>query len=294
MPRVKLNTAEAEAVENCPLLDSEQATAFRSATLRAAYLGQDKVDIPEIAKCLAQAMSKTHEGHMAQLRISKRLARYMEVAPRCAPWYAAQIEAAVAAYVDSDWARDPVTRPSTTGMLLLRGKHLLRHSPTVQAVIGLTSAESEYYALTKDACVGLGLQSHLADWQMPAEISLHRLVERTSSSNETRCWQEHTSHPNPFALVGGTRGGKPLASEEVYTGLLQSSLKLLATTLFETIIITWNHNPVQLSCAVHAQRTAVRRLLHVLVMCGRSQAMKVANNPPTHLFEVGPRVRHAR
>ena len=58
-------------------------------------------------------------------------------------------------------------------MILRRGSHLLRHSSTVQAVIGLISAESEYYALTKGACTALGLQSHLADWNLPAELVLH-------------------------------------------------------------------------------------------------------------------------
>eukprot|EP00971_Amphidinium_carterae_P104126 2062144-Amphidinium_carterae.1 len=55
--------------------------------------------------------------------------------PRCTLRYPKQsvAEAAVAACVDSDWAGDPVMRHSTTGMLLLRGKHLLRHSSTVQA-----------------------------------------------------------------------------------------------------------------------------------------------------------------
>eukprot|EP00971_Amphidinium_carterae_P180909 3588705-Amphidinium_carterae.1 len=41
-PRVKLNAAEAAAVEDSPLLHSAQATAFRSGTMRAAYLGQDR------------------------------------------------------------------------------------------------------------------------------------------------------------------------------------------------------------------------------------------------------------
>eukprot|EP00971_Amphidinium_carterae_P294211 5841684-Amphidinium_carterae.2 len=43
--RVKLNAAEAEAVENSPLLDSGQANAFRSGTMRVAYLGRDRVDL---------------------------------------------------------------------------------------------------------------------------------------------------------------------------------------------------------------------------------------------------------
>ena len=54
-----------------------------------------------------------------------------------------------------------------------RGQHLLRHSSTVQNVIGLSSAESEYYALTKGGCSGLGLQSLFADWNLKLQLSLH-------------------------------------------------------------------------------------------------------------------------
>ena len=54
-----------------------------------------------------------------------------------------------------------------------RGQHLLRHSSTVQNVIGLRSAESEYCALTKGGCSGLGLQSLFADWNLKLQLSLH-------------------------------------------------------------------------------------------------------------------------
>eukprot|EP00971_Amphidinium_carterae_P191515 3800238-Amphidinium_carterae.1 len=65
--------------------------------MRAAYLGQDRVDIAETVRCLARAMSKPREGHMAQL---KRLARYLRGAPRSTLRYPKQseVEAAVAAY----------------------------------------------------------------------------------------------------------------------------------------------------------------------------------------------------
>ena len=71
-PRVKLSVIEAEAIENSPILEGEQATTFRSGTMRCAYLAQDRVDISEAIKCLARAMSKPKAGHMTQL---KRVAR---------------------------------------------------------------------------------------------------------------------------------------------------------------------------------------------------------------------------
>ena len=94
--------------------------------------------------------------------------------PRKAQQYPAQEQskAHLEVHVDSDWA-DTVMRRSTTKMIVRRGQHLLRHSSSVQNVFGLSSAESEYYALTKGGCSGLGLLSLFADWNLKLQLSLH-------------------------------------------------------------------------------------------------------------------------
>ena len=84
---MKLSATEADAIENNPILEGEQATLFRSGTMRCAYLAQDRVDISETTKCLARAMSKPRTGHMMQL---KRVARYLKGVPRKAQQYPAQ------------------------------------------------------------------------------------------------------------------------------------------------------------------------------------------------------------
>ena len=147
-PRVKLSATESNAIENSSILEGEQATLFRSGTMRCLYLAQDRADISEAIRCLARGMSKPRTGHMIQL---KRVARYLTGVPRKAQQYPAQEQskAHLEVHVDSDWARYTVTRRSTTGVIVRRGQQLLRHGSTVQNVIGLSSAESEYYALTK-------------------------------------------------------------------------------------------------------------------------------------------------
>ena len=57
-PRVKLNATEPDAIENSSILEGEQATLFRSGTMRCTYLAQDRADISEAIKCLARGMSK--------------------------------------------------------------------------------------------------------------------------------------------------------------------------------------------------------------------------------------------
>ena len=133
--------------------------------MRCACLAQDRVDISEAVKCLARVVSKPRTGHMMQL---KRVARYLQRVSRKAQQYPAlePSRTHLEIHVDSDWAGDTVTRRSTTGVIVRRGQHLLRHSSKVQNVIGLSNAESEYYALTTGGCSRLGLQSLFADWNL--------------------------------------------------------------------------------------------------------------------------------
>ena len=122
-PRVMLSAIDAKMIKNSPNLEGEQATKFRSGSLRCAYLAQDRVDISEAIKCLSQAMSQPKAGHMTQ---SKRLARYLKGVPRKAVRYPTQepSKAQLEVHVHSDWAGDPESRRSTSGVILRRGKHL--------------------------------------------------------------------------------------------------------------------------------------------------------------------------
>ena len=60
---------------------------------------------------------------------------------------------------DSDWAGCPRTRKSTTGGLVLRGAHVLKHWSTTQVSIALSSGEAELVSLVRGACEGLGVRS---------------------------------------------------------------------------------------------------------------------------------------
>ena len=161
--------------------------------MRCAYLAQDRADISETIKCLARGMSQPRRtGHMMQL---KRVARYLKGVPRKALQYPTQepSRAHLEVHVDSDWAGDTMTRRSTSGVIARRGRHLLRHSSTVQNVIRLSSAESGYYAFTKGGCSGLGLQSLFADWNLKLRLSLHTdsssanaIASRTGTGKSTR------------------------------------------------------------------------------------------------------------
>ena len=140
--------------------------------MRVAYLAADRPDISETVKTLSMAMAFPSSGHLALL---KRLTRYLIGVPRMAIEYPTQEakDANIEVVGDSDWAGEISARRSTTGMAVMRGKHLLRHSSTLQASIGLSSAEAEYYALVRCACYGLGTQNYFHDWNLKLSLRCH-------------------------------------------------------------------------------------------------------------------------
>jgi hypothetical protein len=170
-PRVKIGEAELAKIEKSEPLSREEALKLRSGTMRAAYLAVDRPDIAEAVKCLSSAMATPRQEHVVLL---KRLIRYLIGVPRLVIKYEAQpADSPVRVQVDSDWGGELKTRRSTTCMALMRGRRLLRHSSTLQQSVGLSSAESEYYAMVKGACYGLGTQSYLKDLNIDVALQVY-------------------------------------------------------------------------------------------------------------------------
>ena len=122
--------------------------------------------------------------------------------------------------MDIDWAGDTATRRSTSGVIVRTGLHLLRRSSTVQNVLGLNSAESEYHALTKGWCSGLGLQSLFADWNLKLQLSLHTDSSSAKAVASRRGAGKSTSHIQTRMLWLQERvAAKTLASCESGNGV---------------------------------------------------------------------------
>jgi len=147
---------------NTPLLEQARKVQYRSLTMRAAYLAQDRCDIAETTKHLARFMSQPHEAAWQGL---KKLGRYLKKYPSLVRTFAEQtMSSKLKVVTDSDHAGCASTRRSTTGLAVLLGRHCTRHSSNMQSTTALSSGESEYYALVKAASVGLGMQSMMLDW----------------------------------------------------------------------------------------------------------------------------------
>ena len=203
---MKLSTIEAEAIENSPILEGEQARTFRSGTMRCAYMAQDRVDISEAIKlsCTSdvETESRTHGAIETSGEVLERSAKKNTAVLRAR---AKQSALGSARGQRLGWRRSNASEH--VWRIVRRGRHLLRHSSTVQNVIGLSGAESEYYALTKGGCTRLGLQSLCADWNLEAAtLMASGLFEREGSCFAKRSWQEHSSCADEDAMAAGTCG----------------------------------------------------------------------------------------
>ena len=80
-PRENLQDTRLSDGRRSPILNREDATRYRSACMRFPYLAQDRLDLAETAKHLAQRMSEPREFDFVPL---KRAARYLVGKPTAA------------------------------------------------------------------------------------------------------------------------------------------------------------------------------------------------------------------
>ena len=169
-PHVRRNEDQTAQIESSEKLTSEESTLYCSLVMKLAYVAQDRIDIAEAVKCLTRHMKEPRSAHKQEL---KRLGRYLVKNRRCALTCARQSsEATLQVHVDSDWAGDLLVGRSTTGVIVRRGKHMLRHMSCLQTLVALSSGEAEYYTLIRGACASLGIQSHYQDWMIEIPIQI--------------------------------------------------------------------------------------------------------------------------
>ena len=124
-------------------------------------MAQDRTDIQYAVKELSRSMSKPTEGDWGAL---KRLGRYLVGKTRMIVLFKYQEEVKkIYVWADTDYAGCRKTRKSTSGGLLMIGEHMVKSWSTTQAVIALSSGETEYYGIVKGSSVGLGARSVLKD-----------------------------------------------------------------------------------------------------------------------------------
>ena len=113
----------------------------------------------------------------------KRAARYLVGKPRAAIRFRSQKEHVdrITVFVDSDFAGDPVSRKSTTGLVAQIGAHTVQSGSTLQSWTPLTEGEAEFYAVVNGGQVGLSLRSMNMDVRSPMKVEIQSDSSTTNS-----------------------------------------------------------------------------------------------------------------
>ncbi|CAK0859186.1 unnamed protein product [Prorocentrum cordatum] len=180
-PAVKRSVAEIlSSNQTSPKLDDEKVKTYRSVTMRIMHLSLDRPDISYSASMQARHAKEPKETHMEDL---KRIGRYLKKYPAGRSLSPAQkLPRKVRVYCDSDYAGDPITRRSRSGMAILWGTHLLKHGSSVQSTVSFSSGEAEYHALLRGACHGVGAQAFLADLGVEVDYEMELYIFSDSSA----------------------------------------------------------------------------------------------------------------
>ena len=96
--------------------------------------------------------------------------------------------------MDSDFAGDPVSRKSTTGLVVKKGNHTVKSGSTLQGVTALSVGETEFYAVVKGGQVGLSLRSMYQDLGIPMKIEIQSDSSTSNSLTDRLGAGQRTKH----------------------------------------------------------------------------------------------------
>jgi hypothetical protein len=147
-----------------PKLNGAESTKMRKVIATMNYISQDRMDLGYSVKETTRGMSAPTER---TVRMVKRVGRYLKKHPRMVNFYKWQEEpSGFVTYTDSDWAGCVATRRSTSGGIIMRGSHVIKHWSRTQIPIALSSGEAELYALVKGSTETIGAKQLATDMMM--------------------------------------------------------------------------------------------------------------------------------
>ena len=137
---------------------------YRASAAQLNYIAQDNPCVPFSAKEACRSTScptvRGFHGIKKSVSVGVKTVRF-----HC-EWQS-EVEAnRMQLFVDSDWAGCALTRRSTSGGLMKLRTHSLKTWSSTQAVVAMSSAETELYALTEGATRGVGTKT------MPSEMGV--------------------------------------------------------------------------------------------------------------------------
>ena len=148
-------------------LEGKLHTPFRGSAARGNYLSADRVDVQYAAKEICRSMSAPTSLSWKAL---KRLGRFLSGKPRLVYVFRKQTVDSIDIYVDTEWAGCARTRKSTSGGVVMLGRHTIKHWSSTQPSVTLSSGEAEFYGVVRGSGQGLGYQALLKDLGVAAPL----------------------------------------------------------------------------------------------------------------------------
>ena len=176
-------------------LSPEEHQQYRKLVGQLLWLSNLRMDIMYAIKELSRGLASPTTDHWAKL---KHLLRYLSGTKDYAQELCPKLRLSekhssldVHTYVDSDWAGDPDSRRSTSGVATyLLGVNLQSHSRT-QQTIALSSGEAELYAIGAGAADSLFIRSLLLEACLIPRV--HLFVHTDSTAGKSMASRYGTS-----------------------------------------------------------------------------------------------------
>lgn len=130
------------------------------------YLSHTRPDIAYAVGVLSQFMHKPQNDHM---EAALRVVRYLKGTPGRGVLFQKNGHLDIEAYIDADWAGNPVDRRSTSGYFTFVGGNLVTWKSKKQKVVALSSAEAEFQRIARGLTEVLWLRKLLAEIGFPVK-----------------------------------------------------------------------------------------------------------------------------
>lgn len=140
-PNLKLSNSTGQALQD--------PSSYRQLIGKLIYLTNTRPDISYVVQQLSQFVSHPLIPHY---QAAIKILRYLKLFPAKGILFSSACELKLYGFADSDWARCPDTRRSTTGFCVLLGSSLLCWKSKKQNTVSRSSTEAEYRALASLTC----------------------------------------------------------------------------------------------------------------------------------------------
>ena len=178
----------------------------RHACMRLSCLAQDRVDLAEAPRHLAQKMSEPREfDFVPPKRAARRLVGKLKAAIR---FRRQEHVDKITVFVDSDVAGDPVSRISTTGLVAQIGNHTVKSGSTLQSLTALSVGEAEFCAVVKGRQVGPSLRSIYMFRGIPMKVEIQNESSTVNSLTDRLRAGPRTQHIDTRFFLGTRRSAR--------------------------------------------------------------------------------------